>query len=130
MLFRSSIRVIPPDSVATLKGKQANFVLTLAIKDVNKPVNIEAPKDAQRIEGFMKEIEGASPTSGAAPAEAGKPKYGGVLNSFRPGPVDDINIRGSSCAISNTHQPVWEGLLRWDPGFVSRPARSSSPEIQ
>jgi len=45
-----SMRVVPADSVAQLKDKQANIVFTLKLSDINEPVNIEAPTDAKNFE--------------------------------------------------------------------------------
>ncbi|GEM_PF-854558 len=48
-----SIRVVPPDSVAQLKEKQVNLLFTIALSDINKPIDIEKPDDAKPLSEFI-----------------------------------------------------------------------------
>lgn len=48
-----SIRVVPPDSVAQLKEKQVNLLFTIALSDINKPIDIEKPDDAKPLQEFI-----------------------------------------------------------------------------
>lgn len=52
-----SFRIVPPDTATQLKDKQANLVLKYIFTDINKPVLIEAPKDAKSIEMLMEDFE-------------------------------------------------------------------------
>ncbi len=56
-----SLRIIPADAAVALKNKQGNFTLTLSVKDINEPVEIEAPEDAEPIEKIVKELEAGTP---------------------------------------------------------------------
>lgn len=64
-IINYKIRVTPPDTVTQLKGKQVNFNLKLTVSDVNKPVNVEEPKDAKTIQ----EISGQSSIGGSSLAK-------------------------------------------------------------
>lgn len=44
-----NMRITPPDKAVQLKNKQVNLEVKLIISDINKPVNIEEPKDAKSI---------------------------------------------------------------------------------
>lgn len=48
--IKYGFRLVPPDSAAQLKDKQANLALTLNISDINKPISIQTPEGAQNIE--------------------------------------------------------------------------------
>ncbi|MEK7604182.1 MAG: hypothetical protein AAB442_00010 [Patescibacteria group bacterium] len=50
------MRVVPPDTAMQLKGKQIDLTFKLNLAEINKGVNIEAPKDAKPIEKVIEEM--------------------------------------------------------------------------
>lgn len=51
------LRIVPPDTATQLKDKQINIILKLAFSDINKSVNIEAPKNTKSIETVIDEMD-------------------------------------------------------------------------
>lgn len=62
------IRVVPPDTATQLNGKQIDIVFKLTLSDINKAVNIEAPKDAKPIEDVIKELDNNTDSSSSSDA--------------------------------------------------------------
>lgn len=51
------MRVVPPNTAVQLKGKQIDLIFKLTLTDINKSVNIDAPKDVRPVEDVIKELE-------------------------------------------------------------------------
>ena len=45
-IVQISMRVVPPDTATQLADKQANLIFRALVKDINKPINVEIPKEA------------------------------------------------------------------------------------
>ncbi len=56
-MVQDTFRVVPPDTATQLADKQVNLVFKLSINDINKKVNIEAPKDFTLIDKFISDFE-------------------------------------------------------------------------
>lgn len=56
-ILEETIRVIPPDSATLLKDKQLNIILKLVFSEINKPVKITAPANAELFSKIMEEVE-------------------------------------------------------------------------
>ncbi|MEK9195405.1 MAG: hypothetical protein AAB975_03435, partial [Patescibacteria group bacterium] len=56
-----TFRVVPPDSVAQLKGKQVMVTFKLALSDINKPITIQAPSSAKTINDFTNSDDPKNP---------------------------------------------------------------------
>jgi len=52
-----TLRIVPSDKVFTLKDKQGLLVWRAEYSDINKPVMVEAPKDAKLLDTLIKDIE-------------------------------------------------------------------------
>jgi hypothetical protein len=55
-----TVRYIPTDEARALKGKQININTSVTLKDINKKVDIQAPKKFITIDEMMSEITGKS----------------------------------------------------------------------
>lgn len=56
-MFENVIRVVPPDTAEQLKGKQINLTFKLKIEGINKPVDIQVPKDTISLDEISKREE-------------------------------------------------------------------------
>lgn len=52
-IVQYTMRIVPPDTATQLKDKQMNLVLKLVLSNINKPVDIQAPKNAKTIQDLM-----------------------------------------------------------------------------
>lgn len=53
-----SVRVVPPDTATQLEDKQVRVIWSAEFSDINKSVDVEAPKDAKPFTDFMEQAEG------------------------------------------------------------------------
>jgi hypothetical protein len=60
-----NFRIVPPDTAVQLKDNQINVIFTIDLSDINKNVDINAPKDAKLLEDVMKEVSKNDPYASA-----------------------------------------------------------------
>lgn len=64
-----SMRIVPPDTATSLKDKQVRVTWTMTFSDINKPVDIEEPKDAKPLQEVIDGTAmGAARNKGSAAA--------------------------------------------------------------
>ncbi len=54
------VRYVPSDEARALKDKQIDFTLLITLKDINKPVIVDVPKESITFDDLMVEITGKS----------------------------------------------------------------------
>ncbi len=54
-MLKYTIRIVPPDDVATLKDKQFMLEFTISLDDINEPLRIDRPEGSKTYEEVMKE---------------------------------------------------------------------------
>lgn len=77
------MRIVPPDTALQLKDKQIDIVFTSTIQDINKPVQIDVPKDAKTADEIQKEVDANTDPLSSARVKANDASIKSNLSSVR-----------------------------------------------
>lgn len=105
VLVRESFRLVPPEGVDQLAGKQVNLIFESSLSDINKPVEITAPADAKPL------LEMINKSLGAA-----------------KGKSEDAMIKASLSMIRSQAELVYEDKLGYGKKAFALGACSKAPD--